>query len=155
MILPLVGTVPTGALAGLGAGVVLGGAGIAWLCTRRRDHRVGSPEDVAAAAEAALAGFTVAGAVVGADGQGALAVATDGRVAAIKLQGRRIAVREIPGRGYARPLRNRRGGRGAFRAGFAGRGGCARHPAAGATLTGKALHHPSDGPLPIGDGEEW
>ncbi|HIV78125.1 MAG TPA: hypothetical protein H9899_11455 [Candidatus Sphingomonas excrementigallinarum] len=96
MILPLVGTVPTGALAGLGAGVVLGGAGIAWLCTRRRDHRVGSPEDVAAAAEAALAGFTVAGAVVGADGQGALAVATDGRVAAIKLQGRRIAVREIP-----------------------------------------------------------
>ncbi|WP_294268682.1 hypothetical protein [uncultured Sphingomonas sp.] len=96
MILPLVGTVTTGVLAGLGAGVVLSGAGIAWLCTRRRDHRVGSPEEVAAAAEAALAGFTVAGAVVGADGQGALAVATDGRVAAIKLQGRRIAVREIP-----------------------------------------------------------
>lgn len=96
MILPLVGTVTTGALTGLGVGVALGGAGIAWLCTRRRDRRIGSPEDVAAAAEAALTGFTVAGAVVGADGQGALAVATDGRVAALKLQGRRIAVREIP-----------------------------------------------------------
>ncbi|GAM00405.1 MULTISPECIES: hypothetical protein [Sphingomonas] len=96
MILPLVGTVTTGALAGLGLGVALGGAGIAWLCTRRRDRRIGSPEDVAAAAEAALAGFTVAGAVVGADGQGALVVATDGRVAALKLQGRRIGVREIP-----------------------------------------------------------
>ncbi|WP_322965260.1 hypothetical protein [Sphingomonas fuzhouensis] len=96
MILPLVGTVTTGALAGSGAGVVLGGAGIAWLCTRRRDRRVGSPEDVAAAAESALAGFTVAGAVVGADGQGALAVATDGRVAAIKRHGRRMVVCEIP-----------------------------------------------------------
>lgn len=96
MILPLVGTVTTGALTGLGVGVALGGAGIAWLCTRRRDRRIGSPEDVAAAAEAALAGFTVAGAVVGADGQGALVVATDGRVAALKLHGRRIAVREIP-----------------------------------------------------------
>ncbi|KTW00724.1 hypothetical protein NS355_03690 [Sphingomonas yabuuchiae] len=96
MILPLVGTVTTGALAGLGVGMALGGAGIAWLCTRRRDRRIGSPEDVAAAAEAALAGFTVAGAVVGADGQGALVVATDGRVAALKRQGRRVAVREIP-----------------------------------------------------------
>ncbi|GAA3255722.1 hypothetical protein GCM10020258_14410 [Sphingomonas yabuuchiae] len=102
MILPLVGTVTTGALAGLGVGVALGGAGIAWLCTRRRDRRIGSPEDVAAAAEAALTGFTVAGAVVGADGQGALVVATDGRVAALKLHGRRIAVREIPGRGCVR-----------------------------------------------------
>ncbi|WP_294305972.1 hypothetical protein [uncultured Sphingomonas sp.] len=96
MILPLVGTVTTGALAGLGVGMALGGAGIAWLCTRRRDRRIGSPEDVAAAAEAALTGFTVAGAVVGADGQGALVVATDGRVAALKRQGRRVAVREIP-----------------------------------------------------------
>ena len=34
--------------------------------------------------------------MVGADGQGALAVATDGRVAAIKRQGRMLAVREIP-----------------------------------------------------------
>ena len=63
---------------------------------RRRDRRIGSPEDVAAAAESALTGFTVAGAVVGADGQGALAVATDGRVAAVKLHGRRMVVREIP-----------------------------------------------------------
>lgn len=34
--------------------------------------------------------------MVGADGQGALVVATDGRVAALKRQGRRVAVREIP-----------------------------------------------------------
>ncbi|CAM3215600.1 hypothetical protein [Sphingomonas zeae] len=96
MILPLAGAVTPWALAGLGVGVGLGGAGVAWLCTRRRDRRIGSPEDVAAAAESALTGFTVAGAVVGADGQGALAVATDGRVAAVKLHGRRMVVREIP-----------------------------------------------------------
>ncbi len=43
MILPLVGTVTTGALAGLGVGVAVGGAGIAWLCTRRRDRRSARP----------------------------------------------------------------------------------------------------------------
>ncbi len=95
MSLPITGALAGWALAGLGVGTVLGGVGIGWLVRRRRDRRVGSPEEVAAAAEAALAGFAVAGAVVGADGQGALAVAQDGRVAAIKLQGRRIAVREI------------------------------------------------------------
>ncbi|EGI54826.1 hypothetical protein SUS17_2346 [Sphingomonas sp. S17] len=84
------------ALAGGAAGTLLSGAGIGLLLRRRRDRRVGSPEEVAAAAEAALSGFIVSGAVVGADGQGALAVATDGRVAAIKRQGRMLAVREIP-----------------------------------------------------------
>ncbi|MGE7205893.1 hypothetical protein ACQKJZ_09460 [Sphingomonas sp. NPDC019816] len=96
MSLPLAGTMVGWTIAGVVAGMVLGGTGIGLLLRRRRDRRVGSPEDVAAAAEAALSGFTVSGAVVGADGQGALAVATDGRVAAIKLQGRVLAVREIP-----------------------------------------------------------
>ncbi|HJO64195.1 MAG TPA: hypothetical protein QF469_02545, partial [Sphingomonas sanguinis] len=85
MSLPITGALAGWALAGLGVGTVLGGVGIGWLVRHRRDRRVGSPEEVAAAAEAALAGFAVAGAVVGADGQGALAVAQDGRVAAIKL----------------------------------------------------------------------
>lgn len=96
MTLPIGGAVAGWALAGLGTGAVLGGVGIGWLVRRRRDRRLGSPEEVAAATEAALPGFAVVGAVVGADGQGALAVAQDGRVAAIKLQGRRLAVREIP-----------------------------------------------------------
>ena len=96
MTLPLAGTMSGWALAGGAAGTLLSGAGIGLLLRRRRDRRVGSPEEVAAAAEAALSGFIVSGAVVGADGQGALAVATDGRVAAIKRQGRRLAVREIP-----------------------------------------------------------
>ncbi|BCI71865.1 hypothetical protein SPKIRA_26950 [Sphingomonas paucimobilis] len=96
MTLPLAGTMSGWALAGGAAGTLLSGAGIGLLLRRRRDRRVGSPEEVAAAAEAALSGFIVSGAVVGADGQGALAVATDGRVAAIKRQGRMLAVREIP-----------------------------------------------------------
>lgn len=94
MILPITGAWAGWVLAGLGAGIVLGGIG--WLVHRRPVHRVGSPEQVAAAAEAALSGFAVTGAVVGADGQGALAVAADGRVAAVKLRGRRMVVREIP-----------------------------------------------------------
>ncbi|WP_343526115.1 hypothetical protein [Sphingomonas sp.] len=84
------------ALGGIGIGTVLGGVGIGWLLRGRRDRRLGSPDEVAAAAEAALSGFAVTGAVVGADGQGALAVARDGRVAVIKLRGRRMVVREIP-----------------------------------------------------------
>ena len=96
MTLPLAGPMSGWALAGGAAGTLLSGAGIGLLLRRRRDRRVGSPEEVAAAAEAALSGFIVSGAVVGADGQGALAVATDGRVAAIKRQGRMLAVREIP-----------------------------------------------------------
>ncbi|WP_454278483.1 hypothetical protein [Sphingomonas sp. Marseille-Q8236] len=96
MTLPITGALSGWALGSVGAGVVLGIVAIGWLLLRRRDRRVGSPEEVAAAAEAALSGFAVAGAVVGADGQGALAVAADGRVAAIKLRGRRIEVRELP-----------------------------------------------------------
>ncbi len=140
---------------GLGAGVVLGGAGIAWLCTRRRDPPGRLARGCRRRGRAALAGFTVAGAVVGADGQGALAVATDGRVAAIKLQAAGSRCAKSPGRGYARPPReSSRRSRGAS-TGIAGRGGCARHPAAGATLTGEG---PSTilrmVPLPIGDGED-
>ena len=74
MTLPLAGTMSGWALAGGAAGTLLSGAGIGLLLRRRRDRRVGSPEEVAAAAEAALSGFIVSGAVVGADGQGALAV---------------------------------------------------------------------------------
>lgn len=74
--------------------VVLGGGG--WLFARRgRVTRIDTPEEAADAAQAALHGFAVAGAVVGADGQGALAIAEDGRVAAIKRVGKRLAVREI------------------------------------------------------------
>ncbi|MET4898079.1 hypothetical protein RN629_13120 [Sphingomonadaceae bacterium jetA1] len=96
MSLPVAGSMAGWALAGVAAGTLLGGAGLGLVFRRRRERRVGSPEEVAAAAEAALSGFTVSGAVVGADGQGALAVAVDGRVAAIKLHGRHIVVREIP-----------------------------------------------------------
>lgn len=131
MTLPTAGTMSGWALAGGAAGTLLSGAGIGLLLRRRRDRRVGSPEEVAAAAEAALSGFIVSGAVVGADGQGALAVATDGRVAAIKRQGRMLAVREIP---RTRGALDRRGyhcrGRGALRFGHAGRSGCAGYPAA-------------------------
>ncbi|WP_374296058.1 hypothetical protein [Sphingomonas sp.] len=82
--------------AGSAAGIVVL-AGVGWLVVaKRRDPKVGTPEDAAAAAEGALSGFAVAGAVVGADGLGALAVATDGRVAAIKRRGKALAVREVP-----------------------------------------------------------
>ena len=42
------------------------GAG-GWLMLRRKPGRIASPEEAATAAEGALAGFVVAGAVVGAD----------------------------------------------------------------------------------------
>ena len=96
MILPLTGALAGWVLGGIGVGTVLCVVGIGWLLRGRRARRLGSPDEVAAAAEAALAGFAVTGAVVGADGQGALAVARDGRVAAVKLHGRRMVVREIP-----------------------------------------------------------
>lgn len=60
-----------------------------------RDARIESPEEAAAAAETALAGFAVADVVLGADGAGALALGEDGRLAAIKLHGARPAVREV------------------------------------------------------------
>lgn len=70
-------------------------AGVAWSLRLGRDGRIASPEDAAAAAETALAGFAAADVVVGADGAGALAVGEDGRLAAIKRHGARAAVREV------------------------------------------------------------
>jgi hypothetical protein len=83
--------------------IVLGGslaavlalAGVAWALKLGRDWRIGSAEEAADAADAALVGFDTQGAVVGADGAGALAVADDGRVAVMKRHGARIAVREV------------------------------------------------------------
>ena len=69
--------------------------------------RIASPEEAAAAAEAALAGFEAVEAVVGADGAGALAVGADGRLAAIKRHGARAAVREVEWRRCARRRRAR------------------------------------------------
>jgi hypothetical protein len=80
------------------AAAVLLLAAAGWALRRGRGGRIGSPEDAVAAAEAALPGFVAAGAVVGADGLGALAVDGNGRVAAVKRVGRRIAVREVPWR---------------------------------------------------------
>jgi len=75
--------------------VVLLGA-LSWVVVRmRRVVKIETPEEAADAAQAQLAGFAVAGAVVGADGQGALAIADDGRVAAVKRIGKRLAVREV------------------------------------------------------------
>lgn len=75
--------------------VVLLGA-LGWVVVRmRRVVKIETPEEAADAAQAQLAGFAVAGAVVGADGRGALAVADDGRVAAVKRIGKRLAVREV------------------------------------------------------------
>ncbi|VVT06444.1 conserved hypothetical protein [Sphingomonas aurantiaca] len=81
---------------GIVAVVVLLLAGLArvvvWM---RRVVKIETPEEAADAAQAQLAGFAVAGAVVGADGQGALAIAADGRVAAVRRIGKRLAVREV------------------------------------------------------------
>jgi hypothetical protein len=81
---------------GVVAVVVLLLAGLVWVVVRmRRVVKIETPEEAAEAAQAQLAGFAVAGAVVGADGQGALAIADDGRVAAVKRIGKRLAVREV------------------------------------------------------------
>ena len=79
------------------AGVVamLVAAALVWLTLRGRTARIASPEEAAEAAEAALAGFDTQGAVVGADGGGALAIDRAGRVAVMKRDGKRIAVREV------------------------------------------------------------
>ena len=70
--------------------------GVGWSVARmRRVVKIETAEEAADAAQDQLPGFTVAGAVVGADGLGALAVADDGRVAAVKRVGKRIAVREV------------------------------------------------------------
>ncbi|WP_375422598.1 hypothetical protein [uncultured Sphingomonas sp.] len=70
-------------------------AGICWALKLGRVERIASPEDAADAADQSLPGFDTVGAVVGADGSGALAVADDGRVAVMKRHGARIAVREV------------------------------------------------------------
>lgn len=84
-------------LIGIAAGVVvtLAVVGIAWRLLRQRTTRIASPEEAADAAEQALAGFDTQGAVVGADGGGALAVDRAGRVAVMKRDGKRMAVREV------------------------------------------------------------
>lgn len=82
-----------GLLGSLAAILVL--AGIAWALKLGRVDRIVSVEDAADAADHALAGFATQGAVVGADGTGALAIADDGRVAVMKRHGARIAVREV------------------------------------------------------------
>lgn len=66
-----------------------------WLLRRGRQARIETPEDAAAAAEAALAAFETQGAVVGADGTGALAVDRAGRVAVMRRLGKRITVAEV------------------------------------------------------------
>ena len=81
---------------GIVAVVVVLLAGLAWAVVRmRRVVKIETPEEAADAAQAQLPGFAVAGAVVGADGQGALAIAADGRVAAVRRIGKRLAVREV------------------------------------------------------------
>lgn len=74
---------------------VLALAAAAWALGLGRGGRIGAPEEAADAAEAALAGFAAENAVLGADGQGALVVAADGRVAVAKRHGARVAVREV------------------------------------------------------------
>jgi len=74
---------------------ILALAGLAWFLRLGRDSRIEGPEAAADAADNALPGFTTLNAVVGADGHGALAVTGDGRVAAIKRHGARLAVREV------------------------------------------------------------
>ena len=77
---------------GIVAVVVVLLVGFGWVVVRmRRVVKIETPEEAADAAQAQLAGFAVAGAVVGADGQGALAIADDGRVAAVKRIGKRLA----------------------------------------------------------------
>lgn len=84
------------AIAGIMAAVAAALAVGAWSLLRGREpERIENPEEAAAAAEATIAAFAVTGAVVGADGAGALAVAKDGRVAAVKRRGRRLVAREV------------------------------------------------------------
>jgi hypothetical protein len=80
---------------GVGIALALVLAAVAWRLTRRGTTRIASPEEAAAAAEAALAGFDTQGAVVGADGGGALAIDRAGRVAVMARDGKRLAVREV------------------------------------------------------------
>jgi len=82
-------------LIGGGAAALLVVALAGWMLRRGRGGRVGTPEEAAQAAETALSDFTASGAVVGADGAGALAVDARGRVAVMRRRGRGIRVREV------------------------------------------------------------
>lgn len=87
------------AMLGVGIAVLVAVIAALWAVLRRRAaRRIDSPEDAAAACEATLSGFAVTAAVVGADGGGALAVASDGRVAAVKRLGGGLVAREVPWR---------------------------------------------------------
>ncbi|AXJ95207.1 MULTISPECIES: hypothetical protein [unclassified Sphingomonas] len=83
------------AAAGAGAAVPILVLAV-WLWRRNRPGRLSTPEEAAAAADAALPGFATQGAVIGADGGAALAVDAHGRVAAMRRLGKRIIVRETP-----------------------------------------------------------
>jgi hypothetical protein len=82
---------------GLAALVVAGAAG-AWALRRRRKPPapIETAEEAAFAAEAALAGFQVYSAVLATNGQGALAVGRENRVAVITRGRDGLAVREVP-----------------------------------------------------------
>jgi len=80
---------------GAGACVAIAVVAAVWMLTHRRAPRIASPEEAADAAERALAGFDTQGAVVGADGTGALAIDRGGRVAVMTRAGKGIAVREV------------------------------------------------------------
>ena len=81
---------------GIVAVVVLLLAGLTWVVVQmRRVVKIETPEEAADAAQAQLRGFAVEGAVVGADGQGELSIADDGRVAAVKRIGKLLTVREV------------------------------------------------------------
>ena len=69
--------------------------GLGIVMRRTRPARIDSPEEAASTAESAIPGFSVAGAVVGADGTAALAVSHDNRVAAIAPAGRKLVAREV------------------------------------------------------------
>jgi len=82
-------------LLGGSAAAILALSGAAWALRLGREGRIDSAEEAAMAAEQAIAGFDTRGAVVGADGGGALAIDQSGRVAVMKRHGARIAVREV------------------------------------------------------------
>ncbi len=93
--IPTLDETTTGAILAV-AGGLLAAAVLVWILIRRgRPQRIDSPEDAATAVETLLGGARVCGAVVGADGTGALAVTDDGRVAAVKRRGRRLIAREV------------------------------------------------------------
>ena len=73
---------------------VLALAGIAWWLRLGHDVRL-DPDEAAAAAEGALAGFDATRVVIASDGAGALVIGHDRRLAVVKRHGARAAVREV------------------------------------------------------------